>query len=1108
MKLNPVSFVCGANFRHRIVRCFLALSGVAFSAGLLAQINIPLTNCQNFSGTYNDLGTNGTVISTTSFDDANSSPVNIGFTFNFNGQAFTQFVLNTNGFIRLGANPPSVPGMFFAGGQSYTGGPFNSTSTSDVNLLCAFNMDLTGGTNPEFRVHTSGTAPNRICTIQFKNMRDKTTSPVEQFSNINFQILLYEGFDIIEFVYGTFTPTTNADNWKTVAVGVKGSGSAVNQLVSVTKGSTTIYSAATFLAGNYTGNSFNVRGSVLPDPGRTIRFMPVKPNDLAIMEVYTLGKTPIPFGNPLTITAWIKNGGTNAMLATTCSLNITGANAFSNVQTVPALLSGDSALITFATFSPLVTGLNQIEVTIPGDDNLLNNSRTKVLETNLNSYSYAQGPQAAGGVGFSSATGDFVAKFTTNSNQSINQVNVQFATGGQPFQIGIWSAGATGTPSTLLHSTTTYTSATGVYTVLIDPPVQVPAGSFFVGVRQIATTNVSFAYQPEVPIRPAHFYYTSPSGSTTWTDFAPNSPFRFMVEPKFALQTDVGITAVTPATGATLVAGHSFNINAVVVNYGILAQNNIPVWYSVNGGTPVGPVNTTASIIQNGTTSIAFTGANAFTPTTAGNYTLKIFTQLTNDLSTANDTLTVVYQVIPAAVATLPYSQNFTSPVNWTTSGIAGLWQLGTATGATGTTTDTAMFADFYSVLAGNAALLKTPAFNLTSLNHPALQFDVAYRTSSTQNDSLQILVSIDGGVTFLPGNPPVYVKSTFSNPPLATLSPDTADFFPSAMSQWRKETVSLEQFTNEPSIMIAFRAASGNGNNCWIDNVNIFNGSLATVTTDPVTAIGVNTVTSGGNVTAMGTVNVTTRGVCWSMTPNPTILDFKTTNGSGVGAFVSNVTGLAPNTTYYLRAYATNGIGTAYGNEITFSTLPPPTVATVSTLPVDSITHFSALVGGNVISDGNSAVTARGVVYSILPNPTIADAFTNNGTGTGQFVTTIAGLSESTTYYLRAYATNAIGIAYGSEVTFTTLINAVDELQKERFSVFVQKGMMHLNADHERVISQLSVFDLSGKLVADYFNINCTPSATIRLPELAAGTYVVRLNLGDTSIQEKIVIP
>jgi hypothetical protein len=1094
--------------RNFIVSLFFLMGMIAIQEAVFAQLNIPLTNCQNVDGTYTDLDTNGAVITTANFDDANSLATNIGFTFNFNGLAFTQFVLNTNGFIRLGSAPPSVAGLFFTSATSSTGGPFNSTNAADVNLICAFNHDLTGGTNPEFRVHTSGTAPNRICTIQFKNMRDKTTTPAELFANINFQIILYETVNIVEIVYGSFTVTNNTDNFKTVAVGLKGSGALSGQMIAVTKGSTTIYSAATFLAGNYTGNAFNVRKTVLPDPGRILRFMPIRPNDRVVMEAYTLGKSPIPFGNPLTITAWVKNGGVNALVASTCSLNITGANTFANVQPVPALLPGDSILITFAPFSPTVTGINQAEVSIPADDNNFNNVKTKTIETNLNSYSYAQSPLAAGGVGFTGATGDFVAKFTTNSSQSVNQVNVHFAAGGQPFQIGIWSAGTSGTPGALLHSTPTYISTTGVYTVLIDPPVAIPSGSFFVGVKQTGSTNVSFAYQSEVPIRSGHFYYTSPTGGATWTDFAPNSPFRFMIEPKFALQTDVGITSATPATGMTLIAGHTYDLTALVVNYGLLSQSAIPVYYNVNGGTPVGPVPTTATIAQNATTAVNFTGSNAFTPAAAGVYTLKFFTQLTNDLSTQNDTLIVVYNVIPAPIAALPYTETFTNRLNWTISGVGGLWQYGIATGPTGQSNDTAAFADFYSVLTGNSAMLKSPAFDISSLQHPALQFDVAYRTKASENDSLQVLVSTDGGLTFLPGSPPIYVRSTYTVPSLATLAPDTADFFPSAATNWRKETVSLEQFLNATSLMLAFKASSANGNNCWIDNVHIFGGVTPTVATDPVTSIGMNAAVSGGNVTASGTSTVTARGVCWSNNPSPTLADPHTTNGNGNGAFTSNITGLAPASTYYVRAYATNSIGTSYGNQYSFSTLTPATVATVTTATVTSITHYSAVSGGDVTSDGGAPVTARGVCYSVLPFPTIADAFTNDGTGTGPFVSNLTGLVEQKPYYVRAYATNSVGVAYGSQETFTTLVDGIDEMNPDKISVLISGNEMHLTASRNIHVDHLALLDLNGRVVAEYSNFPCHPSGRITLPTLATGLYLIRIEYDQKTLLNKVVVP
>ncbi len=103
------------------------------------------------------------------------------------------------------------------------------------------------------------------------------------------------------------------------------------------------------------------------------------------------------------------------------------------------------------------------------------------------------------------------------------------------------------------------------------------------------------------------------------------------------------------------------------------------------------------------------------------------------------------------------------------------------------------------------------------------------------------------------------------------------------------------------------------------------------TVTTTSVTNITTNSAGSGGNVTSQGSSEVTERGVCWSTTQNPTIADNKTTDGTGTGSFTSSITGLSPNTTYYVRAYATNSVGTSYGSEVSFTTISqvtcPPTV-------------------------------------------------------------------------------------------------------------------------------------------------------------------------------------
>jgi uncharacterized protein (TIGR02145 family) len=107
--------------------------------------------------------------------------------------------------------------------------------------------------------------------------------------------------------------------------------------------------------------------------------------------------------------------------------------------------------------------------------------------------------------------------------------------------------------------------------------------------------------------------------------------------------------------------------------------------------------------------------------------------------------------------------------------------------------------------------------------------------------------------------------------------------------------------------------------------------------------------------------------------------------------------------------------------DSITYSINNPSNLATLSTLPIGNTTGTSATSGGNITNDGGTNITQRGVVWSTTQNPTTANNLTTNGSGTGSFTSILTGLTANTTYYVRAYATNSAGTAYGNQLSFAT---------------------------------------------------------------------------------------
>jgi hypothetical protein len=195
----------------------------------------------------------------------------------------------------------------------------------------------------------------------------------------------------------------------------------------------------------------------------------------------------------------------------------------------------------------------------------------------------------------------------------------------------------------------------------------------------------------------------------------------------------------------------------------------------------------------------------------------------------------------------------------------------------------------------------------------------------------------------------------------------------------------------------------------------------MPTLTTQAVTNINIaaGTATFNGTIETIGDPAYTERGFVYGTTNNPTIADIKVTaSGTGTGAYSAGATEIAEGQTYYVRAYATNDGGTAYGEEMNFVTVAG--MPEVSTQAVTSVNISAGTVtfNGTIVSAGDLSYTERGFVYGTTHNPTLSDTKkVATGTGIGIYSLNVSDVAEGYTYYVRAYATNSKGTVYGEEV-------------------------------------------------------------------------------------------
>ena len=196
-----------------------------------------------------------------------------------------------------------------------------------------------------------------------------------------------------------------------------------------------------------------------------------------------------------------------------------------------------------------------------------------------------------------------------------------------------------------------------------------------------------------------------------------------------------------------------------------------------------------------------------------------------------------------------------------------------------------------------------------------------------------------------------------------------------------------------------------------------------AVIETSDVVDIVHNAATAGGKITSSGGHKINERGVCWSVDPMPNMEDNIMQSESSDDTWTCRLTGLEMENTYYVRAYVKTSDGTVfYGADKKFTTTKEVKLATVSEVTVSNVTTNSASVVSKILFNGNSDITDCGFCWSEKKDPTTEDSKMSCDVNSADMGATISDLEDGKTYYVRAFAINAMGIVYSESVEFTTL--------------------------------------------------------------------------------------
>ncbi|RPH31977.1 MAG: M6 family metalloprotease domain-containing protein [Bacteroidales bacterium] len=592
-----------------------------------------------------------------------------------------------------------------------------------------------------------------------------------------------------------------------------------------------------------------------------------------------------------------------------------------------------------------------------------------------------------------------------------------------------------------------------------------------------------------------------------------------------------GVPVDPTAPTATTVAASSILTTTATLNATVTANNaTTTVTFEYGTTTSYGStINGTPNSITGATATNITAALTGLTANTTYNYRVKAV----NSVGTTYGSNMTFKTTANQTSLELPVTENFATsslPIGWTTqnvgTGITERWGMSNTANAGGAAYELKCS---YQNLNPATTRVITPAINTVGVSQVTFSFKHmldAYAAGAT----LRVQTSND--------------KSTWTNTTWSVAISST---------NIAAATVNVTVTTNLNSATTYF-ALVVDGNlyqiDYWyIDNISITSGStttIPTVSTTAVSSITSSTASSGGNVTADGGATVTERGICYATTQTPTTASSKVTSGTGTGTYIANMSGLAPSTTYYVRAYAINSNGTAYGAQQSFTTLPGgltyctskgsnSTYEWIDLVQFAGINRTSTSDGGYKDNTSMVGTVTRGTTVPIYFSAGMSSAYSEywaiwidynqNGTfDTNEKVVTTSSSSTATLSANIAIPTTALlgntrmrvsmkysaaptaceTFSYGEVEDYTVNITAASPSSGIESSITenVEVFTFFPNPVSERLTVQLKqvegnatlkIFDIRGALLKKM--IISEPSNDVDVSELAKGTYLISID-------------